>query len=143
MMARRALDSLHAMITDAVSPAVVGLADAPTDADEPGGEPAVLLTPIALRRVGRSRRHGALLDLELTVAVVTRGPDALDHLESLLVLAETTGLTATPATMTADQPVLGLTLTLPVTVPIEETTGPPVEIVSVDLRPTTSPAEGN
>ncbi|MGD8214037.1 hypothetical protein [Aestuariimicrobium sp. Y1814] len=139
MMARRALDSLRATITDAVSPAVVGLADAPND----GIEPAVLLTPVALRRVGRSRRHGALLDLELTVAVLTRGPDALDHLESLLVLAETTGLTATPADSAGDQPGLGLTLTLPVTVPLDEPTGPPVETVVVELQPTTSPPEGN
>ena len=129
--ARSALETLLATITEALTPAVVGLAGHATDGDDA----EVVLTPVALRRVGRSRRDGALLDLELTVAVTTLGPDAIDHLEQLLVLAETRGLTvwAPPA-----PPVLGLTLALPVTVSIDEPTGPRVDTVVVDVRPSAS-----
>lgn len=134
LTARKTLQSLLEKISEALAPATVGLEGDATIHDDPD----VLLTPVALRRVGRSRRREtALLDLELTVSVVVRGPAALDHLENLLILAETSGypVTAPAATTPNSPPVLGLTFALPVTVVIDEPTGPPVETVVVDLRP--------
>lgn len=93
--ARSALENLLDTIRQALAPVAVGLAGQAGDTDQDDAE--VLLTPVSLRRVGRSRRAGALLDLELTVAVTAQGPDAIDHLERLLVLAETRGLTVASA----------------------------------------------
>ena len=129
--ARSALETLLDTIRQALAPVAVGLAGQAGDTDQDDAE--VLLTPVALRRVGRSRRAGALLDLELTVAVTAQGPDAIDHLERLLVLAETRGLAVASA---PEPPVLGLNLALPVTVSIDEPTGPRVETVVVDVLPT-------
>lgn len=134
--ARRALETLLAALAEAVRPATVGLGASPgpasgvTSTDAPGTE--VMVIPTGLRRVGRSRRGGALLDLELTVTVVTSGPDALDHLERVLILAETNGITvgAPP-----EPPVLGLTLSLPVSVTLPEPTGPRVTTPVVELHP--------
>ena len=135
--ARSALEALLTTLADAVRPATVALGASPgpaapgiTSTDAPSAE--VVVIPTGLRRIGRSRRGGALLDLELTVSVVTSGPDALDHLERLLVLAETTGITVGAPT---EPPLLGMTLALPVSVPLHEPTGPLVTTPVVELHP--------
>ena len=123
---RRALEALLATLTESVHPAPTGLAGMAPEGAE------VVITPVGLRRVGRSRRDGALLDLELTVTVAATGPDALDHLERLLITAETHGMTVgTPPSPSA----LGLTLSVPVAVALAEPTAPRVETVVVDVRP--------
>ena len=130
--ARRTLDALLERISTSLSPAAVVLADAGAGAPEAtDGSDQVRVTPTALRRIGRSRRGGALLDLELSVRVVVTGPGALDLLEQLLVLAETGGMTVDSD---PEPPGLGLTLVLPVTVPLDEPTGPPVITTVVEVH---------
>lgn len=134
--ARSTLDALLERITASLQPAAVVLAEADAGApDMPGDGAGVTVVPVALRRIGRSRRAGALLDLELTVGVAVAGPDALDLLEALLVLAETAGWTVGEG---PEPPALGLTLVLPVSVPLDEPTGPPVITTVVDVRPMAS-----
>ena len=130
----------------------------------PGGSPArvafdelsrllgesgdVQVQPLALARAGRSRRTGAQLDLQLTVAVVANGEHALESVERVLSLAETRawGCGQLPDRIAERHPEsLGLTLTLPVTVPVAEPTGPivtqpPVVQVDPTWRPTLDPA---
>lgn len=123
------LDALVRNLAEAIRPAVVMPAG-------PGAADAdVVVTPVALSRVGRSRRGGALLDLELTVSLVATGAEALSHLERLLVVAEQSPqMVAGPP---LEPPALGFTLVLGVSVPIEEPTGPLVTTPVVELHPLT------
>lgn len=123
---RQALEAVVALLQAVASPAVVTL----THED---AEPAVAVTPLSLVRVGRSRREGALLDLQLTLAVAARGPDALSVVERLLVAAETSPHIAV-GPLPSDRPGLGFTLTVGVSVPISEPTGPQVLTPVVDVR---------
>ena len=106
---------------------------------QPGGEPPperpdVLVTPLSLTRVGRSRRADSLLDLELTVAVEAGGDDVLDLAERLMVAAE-----ATPHSrldpLPADRPGFGFVIALGVSVVVAEPTGPPVRERVVHVQP--------
>lgn len=131
--ARSTLDALLERLSASLGPAAVVLAgsDVPAAPAIPEDSDRARLTPTALRRIGRSRRGGALLDLELSVRVDVTGPGALDLLEQLLVLAETGGMTVD----TDPEPSgLGLTLVLPVTVPLDEPTGPPVITTVVEVH---------
>lgn len=94
----------------------------------------VRIRPAALARTGRSRRNGALLDLQLTVLVTVEGDEPLPVLESLLVAAEShphVSIGPLPET----EPGLGFSIVVPVPVPIEEPTGPPVTDTRVDVHP--------
>lgn len=125
-----ALDDVRSSITEVVRPTpvsstvvVAGGAAAPAS--------HVVVQPVAVRRVGRSHRSGPLLDLQLTLAVEVTGPDALDNLERVLVWAETTGMTV------GEPPAgLGLTLLVPVSVPLEHPSAPVVTSTVVRLLPT-------
>ncbi len=131
--ARSTLDALLDRLSTSLHPAAVVLAGSDlqaTPADSEGSD-RVTATPTALRRIGRSRRGGALLDLELSVRVDVTGPGALDLLERILLLAETGGMTVGTDPEPAS---LGLTLVLPVTVPLDEPTGPPVITTVVELH---------
>ena len=128
---RQAMDDLRSAIAEIVRPSPVSVT-APLSSNEPPEDSPVTLTPVALRRTGRSHRPGPLLDLRLAVAVDLAGPDALDNLERVLVWAETTGTVV-------DEPEpgrgLGLTLLVPVSVPLETPTAPLVTTRVVRLLP--------
>jgi hypothetical protein len=105
----------------------------------PGGEPPaeppdVLVTPLSLTRIGRSRRADSLLDLELTVAVEAGGDDVLDLAEKLLLAAE-----ATPHArldpLPADRSGFGFVIAVGVSVVVDEPTGPPVRERVVHVQP--------
>lgn len=102
-----------------------------------GGEEPFEIRPESLVRVGRSRRLGALLDLELTVRVTVTDPAPLPVLETLLVAAETFPHTAI-APLPDGAPGLGFRMVLPVSVSIPEPTGPPVKQTSVRVHPLTT-----
>ena len=86
------LTELLGLLSDAVSPVEVHFEDdgepSSPDAPEAAPEAAVTVRAIALNRVGRSRRNGPLLDLELKVAVEARGPERLATMEKLLLAVE-------------------------------------------------------
>lgn len=102
---------------------------------------------VALTRAGRSRRTGAQLDLELTVAVLATGEQALEGIEQVLTLAEQRAWSCgqLPDRIADRHPEsLGLTVTVPVCVPVAEPTGPlvtqpPVVQVEPTWRPTHHP----
>jgi len=99
----------------------------------PEDRPEVLVTPLTLTRVGRSRRLGSLLDLELAVAVEVAGDDVLALTERLLVAAESgphlrIGPLPDPTTG------FGFVVVLGVSVPVTEPSGPPVEESVVHLH---------
>ncbi len=113
-----------------------------------GAFDGVHVQALALTRAGRSRRTGAQLDLELTVAVLADGERALESVEGVLTLAEAHawGCGQLPDRLADRHPEsLGLTITVPVAVPVGEPTGPivthpPVVQVDPTWRPTLDPA---
>ncbi|OFI36873.1 hypothetical protein BIU82_12245 [Arthrobacter sp. SW1] len=129
------LTGLLGILSDAVSPARVHLED--DGEPSPGGAPpdaAVTVRSVALNRVGRSRRNGPLLDLELKVAVETRGRDCLALMEQMLLAVErhsqysivSTG-EFEPGEYTASiRDGLGFLVRVPVSLAFEEPSGPPV-----------------
>lgn len=130
---RQAMDDLRSAIAEVVRPSPVSIT-APSSSNEPSEDSPVTLTPLALRRVGRSHRSGPLLDLRLAVAVDLAGPDALDSLERVLVWAETTG-TVVEEPEPGRGRGLGLVLLVPVSVPLGEPTAPLVTTRVVRLLP--------
>lgn len=127
---QRVFDGLVTVLTGAAGKATTGLGR-PGDprAEDP---PDLLITPLSLTRVGRSRRLGALLDLELAVAVEAGGDDVLDLTERLLAAAE-----AAPHLRIGQlpDPGFGFVVVVGVSVPVTEPTGPPVEESVVQLHP--------
>jgi hypothetical protein len=103
--------------------------------DTPSTEgPDVLVTPLSLTRIGRSRRAGSLLDLELTVAVEAGGDNVLDLAEKLLLAAEATPH-ARLEPLPADRSGFGFVVAVTVSVAIAEPTGPPVRERVVQVQP--------
>ncbi|MCC6495231.1 MAG: carboxypeptidase regulatory-like domain-containing protein [Propionibacteriaceae bacterium] len=117
---------------DALSEHLAGAGAVGTD---PGGP--VRIRPAALTRTGRSRRDGALLDLQLTVLVTVEAEAPLPVLESLLVAAESHPHVSI-GPLPVDEPGLGFSIVVAVPVPIEEPTGPPVTDTRVEVHPFTT-----
>lgn len=124
-VAQQALDALMIRLSSVAAQA--GVASDATDA-------AVQVRPASLARVGRSRREGALLDLELTVTITVTDPKPLPLLEALLLAAESMPHTAI-GPLPAGQRGLGFTLALLVTVPIAEPSGPRVTETVIEIHP--------
>lgn len=101
---------------------------------EVGPDGPIRLRPAGLARTGRSRRQGSLLDLELTVLVSVTGDEPLPALEALLIAAESHPHSCIGPLPTTE-PGLGFSIVVPVSVPIEEPTGPPVTDVRVEVHP--------
>jgi len=129
---QRALDGLAKTLSDAVDGARFAIVR--PGEEPPAEQPDVLLTPLSLTRVGRSRRQGSLLDLELSVAVEASGGDVLDLAERLLLAAETTPH-ARLDPLPADRPGFGFVIAVGVSVDVTEPTGPPVKVVEVEVQP--------
>lgn len=131
---RSSLTELLGVLSDAVSPARVRFSDgaeAPEDAEP---DAAVTVHPVALNRVGRSRRAGAVLDLELKVAVECHGPKQLDNMEQLLLALEhnsqysivSKGEFEAGEYAASVRRGLGFLVRIPVALRFEEPSGPPV-----------------
>ncbi len=129
---QRALDGLVKAFSDAVDGATVAVVQ-PGD-EPPAQRPDVLLTPLSLTRIGRSRREGSLLDLQLSVAVEASGDDVLDLAERLMLAAETAPH-AHLDPLPADRPGFGFVIAVGVSVDVTEPTGPPVKVVEVEVQP--------
>ncbi|WP_307794395.1 hypothetical protein [Arthrobacter cavernae] len=85
---RSSLTELLGVLSDAVSPERVRFDDGSVPPAPETPEAPVTVHAVALNRVGRSRREGPLLDLELRVAVECHGPKQLDNMEQLLLAVE-------------------------------------------------------
>lgn len=112
------------------------------------GQDEVALMPLSLARTGRSHRAGSLLDLELRVLVEAVGPQALDHIEQVILtleplagfVVEPTPPTLPPLGSDAVVP-LRLVVSMPVTLTLPEPTVPIVtQPPVVDVRPGHVPA---
>ncbi|MDP9906610.1 MULTISPECIES: hypothetical protein [Arthrobacter] len=85
---RSSLTELLGILSDAVSPVRVRFDDGSEPPIGQSPDAPVTVHAVAMNRVGRSRREGPLLDLELKVAVECHGPMQLDNMEKLLVAIE-------------------------------------------------------
>ena len=133
--ATETLRAFASVLGDAVAPVTVFVQ---TGSSEHPGSAGVLVTPTALTRTGRrTDKHLAQLELELTVLVECVGDNPLDTLETLLVVFEGDGRYQTAPIETPlgddEHRHLGLIVTMPVSIPIERTTGPRV-LEPLDVR---------
>ncbi|MBT2586792.1 hypothetical protein [Arthrobacter sp. ISL-95] len=85
---RSSLSDLLGVLSGAVAPQHVRFDDGSPTAVVPPPDAPVTVRAVALNRVGRSRRDGPALDLELRVSVECHGPGQLDNMEQLLLAVE-------------------------------------------------------
>lgn len=118
--ARTALLALVDALAAAVEPVPVTIED---ESQHPTtGEPGVRVRVASLTRVGRSRRDGAVLDLELLATVGSTGPRALELTEQMLTALEREPRYAVEAAQQSpiDALGLGILVRVPVAVRLEE-----------------------
>lgn len=97
--AESCLGALVDRLADGVAPEPVVVDDGDVDRSQLSG---TVVRPLSLDRVGRSRRGGAILDLEMVVEVSTHGPHALALLERHLVTLEQTQVAQARTTVSPD-----------------------------------------
>lgn len=127
---QRTFEALLGLLTDAAGEARLAVAGE----DGAPERPDVLVTPLSLARVGRSRRLGALLDLELAVAVEVAGDDVLPLTERLLLAAEASAHSRIDP-LPADRTGFGFVVVLAISVALTEPSGPPVREPVVEVHP--------
>jgi hypothetical protein len=119
---RTSLATLVDVLSSAVAPDSVGLQDGgpiPTD--------PVVVQVLTVERIGRSRRDGPVLDLELSAAVRCTGPRSLENVEQLLGAIESGAHYAVgPLAPSVGEDRLGFLVRIPVTMRLPEPEGPPV-----------------
>lgn len=131
---RSSLTDLLGVLSDAVTPQRVRFDDGSPDAAGPSPDAPVTVHAVTLNRVGRSRRDGPVLDLELRVAVECHGPEQLDNMEQLLLAVErhsqysvvSMGEFRPEEYSGAIRQGLGFLVRIPVALRFEEPSGPPV-----------------
>jgi hypothetical protein len=83
-----------------------------------------------LDRIGRSRRDGPLVDLELVASVQATGPHTLENIERMIVVVEANRYSIRPLPQVADPQgdihFLGFLVHVPVSLRLEEPRGPQV-----------------
>lgn len=127
------LSDLLGVLSNAVAPQHVRFDDGSPTAVVPPPDAPVTVRAVALNRVGRSRRDGPVLDLELRVAVECHGPDQLENMERLLLAVElhshysvvSSGEFRHEEYSDAIQQGLGFMVRVPVALPFEEPSDPP------------------
>ncbi|MDI2033545.1 hypothetical protein [Paenarthrobacter nitroguajacolicus] len=126
------LSDLLGVLSNAVAPQHVRFDDGSPTAGVPPPDAPVTVRAVALNRVGRSRRDGPVLDLELRVAVECHGPDQLDNMEHLLLAVELHGHYSVVSSgelrheeySDAIHQGLGFMVRVPVALPFEEPSDP-------------------
>ncbi|MCF3138373.1 MULTISPECIES: hypothetical protein [unclassified Paenarthrobacter] len=129
---RSSLSDLLGVLSDAVAPQHVRFDDGSPTAVVPPPDAPVTVRAVTLSRVGRSRREGPVLDLELRVAVECHGPEQLDNMEQLLLAVElhsqysvvSNGELPHDEYSGAIQQGLGFLVRIPVSLRFEEPSGP-------------------
>ena len=125
---RSALSALVSVLADAVSPDSVGVFDGGPVPTDPVPTDPVIVRVVTLDRIGRSRRDGPVLDLELAAAVSCLGPHSLENVEQMLAAVENISrYLVAPLTpdLHADAG-LGFLVRVPVTLRLTEPGGPPI-----------------
>lgn len=122
---RAELAALVELLHSAVAPDGVRLIDGDDDDAEPA---TVAVRALALNRVGRSRRAGPVLDLELAVSVICTGDQRLENLEKLMITIEGGSRYSTSALDRGLSPTtpagIGFQVQVPVSISIEEPKAP-------------------
>jgi len=123
---RDSLDEFVALIERSVAPETVDLIlDGGTAETGP-----IVVRPLSVERVGRSRREGPVLDLRLTASVHCVGPRGLDAIESIFRALESSGSysigTLANDVSAGNNGGLGFVTSMPVSLRLDEPTGPPV-----------------
>lgn len=132
---RSSLSDLLGVLFGAVAPQRVRFDDGSPTAGVPPPDAPVTVRAISLSRVGRSRREGPVLDLELRVAVECHGPEQLDTMEQLLLAVElhsqysvvSAGEFAPHEYSAAIRQGLGFVVRIPVSLGFEEPSDPPAQ----------------
>ncbi|WP_028267569.1 hypothetical protein [Arthrobacter sp. MA-N2] len=130
---RSSLTELLGILSDAVSPERVRFDDGSEPLASQSTDAPVTVHTVAMNRVGRSRREGPLLDLELKVAVECHGPTQLDNMEKLLLAVEhhnqysvvSSGEFQPDEYDAGIRQGLGFLVRIPVGIRFEEPSGPP------------------
>ncbi|MBB6405299.1 hypothetical protein [Arthrobacter sp. AZCC_0090] len=131
---RSSLTELLGILSDAVSPERVRFDDGSEPLTGQSSAAPVTVHAVAMNRVGRSRREGPLLDLELKVAVECHGPRQLDNMEKLLLAVEhhnqysvvSSGEFQPDEYDAGIRQGLGFLVRIPVGIRFDELSGPPV-----------------
>lgn len=131
---RSSLTELLGVLSDAISPERVRFDDGSEPLTGQSTDAPVTVHAVAMNRVGRSRREGPLLDLELKVAVECHGPTQLDNMEKLLIAIEqnTQYSVVSSGEFQPDEydagirQGLGFLVRIPVGIRLDEPLGPPV-----------------
>lgn len=131
---RSSLTELLGILSDAVSPERVRFDDGSEPPTGQATDAPVTVHAVAMNRVGRSRREGPLLDLELKVAVECHGPTQLDNMEKLLLAVEhhsqysvvSSGEFQPDEYDAGIRQGLGFLIRIPVGIRFDEPSGPPV-----------------
>ncbi|MEO3941542.1 hypothetical protein V3C41_10740 [Paenarthrobacter nicotinovorans] len=129
------LYDLLRVLSDAISPQHVRFDDGSPTAVVPPPDAPVTVRAVTLNRVGRSRRDGPALDLELRVAVECHGPEQLENMERLLLAVELHGQYSVVSSgefrpeeySGAVGQGLGFLVRVPVSLPFEEPSDPPAQ----------------
>lgn len=124
---RTSLEMITDLVRDAAHPLKVDVRTGGATQDDTD----VSIIPVSVDRVGRSRRDGPILDLQLTVAVVCTGPSNVDVVEDLFAALEphsnySIGPLDWPVTP-PDAAGLGFRVSVTVPVRLAEPHGPPVK----------------
>ncbi|MDH6236117.1 hypothetical protein [Cryobacterium sp. CG_9.6] len=118
---RSTLSSLVSVLADAVKPESVQLSAGGEVTRDP-----VTVRVVSLDRVGRSRRDGPVLDLELAVAVLCTGPRSLENVEQMLAAVENTSSYAVQPLLPQEPGRIGFVVRMPVALRLSEPDGPPI-----------------
>ena len=126
---RASVTELARLLSDAVAPDAVGVHDGDVAPSDP-----VVLRVVAIDRIGRSRRDGPVLDLELTAAIECTGPRSLEHIEQMLGALESSPLYSVGSFDARRAPALGFEVRVPLAIRIPE---PEASLVRTPLEVTT------
>ena len=125
---RSSLSALVDVLAEAVAPDAVSIEDTGAQSVDAATTGPVVVRVVALDRIGRSRRDGPVLDLQLTAAVACTGPHSLENLEQMLAAVENISrysVEPLPAAVPAARS-LGFLVRVPVTLRLSEPGGPPI-----------------
>jgi hypothetical protein len=117
---RASLSQFVDVLAGAVAPDTVGLWDGGAAPDDP-----VIVRVLLVDRVGRSRRDGPVLDLQLAASVRCTGGRSIENVEKLLLTVEgTPQYVVTPLERAAGEDALGFLVRVPVALRIPEPEAP-------------------
>lgn len=117
---RTSLSQFIDVLSGAVAPDTVGLEDGDSTPADP-----VIVRVVSVDRVGRSRRDGPVLDLQLAASVRCTGSRSIENVEQLLrAVEDTPQYVVAPLERARDERALGFLVRIPVALRIPEPEAP-------------------